>query len=47
MPFDLRDAVFAVGLGLMGFGLWQVYEPAAFVVPGAVLAAVGVFGARG
>jgi hypothetical protein len=36
----------AAGLGLVGYGLSLVYLPAAFAVPGAVLAAVAIFGVR-
>lgn len=43
---DMRDAMLIVGLVLVGVGLWDVYRPASFVLPGAVLAGVAVFGVR-
>lgn len=44
--FDLRDAMLVVGLGLVAAGLREIYEPAAFAVPGAVLTGVAIFGVR-
>lgn len=41
--FDRRDAVGAIGLGLLGYGLAQVYAPLAAIVPGAVLVYVALF----
>ena len=46
-PFDRRDFVGLVGLCLLGYGAWLVYEPAGVFVPGAVLCGVAVFGVRG
>jgi hypothetical protein len=43
---DMRDLLLLAGLGLVGFGLWDVYRPASFAVPGAVLTGVAVFGVR-
>ncbi len=45
--FDARDLMLVAGLGLIGYGLWEVYPPASFVVPGAALAGVAIFGVRG
>jgi hypothetical protein len=39
---DARDVVLGVGLALLGAGLWLVFVPAAFIVPGAVLTYVAV-----
>jgi hypothetical protein len=44
--FDSRDYLLFVGLALVGFGLSFIYWPAVFLVPGAALAAVAVFGVR-
>jgi hypothetical protein len=44
--FDMRDATLFTGLGLLGYGLFQVYPPAGFIVPGAILAAVATLGTR-
>lgn len=41
-----RELMLFAGLGLLGYGLSLVYWPAAFIAPGAVLAAVAVFGTR-
>ncbi|MBN9135472.1 MAG: hypothetical protein J0I92_05405 [Phyllobacterium sp.] len=41
-----RDYLLALGLLLASYGLALVWLPAAFIVPGAVLAAVAVFGVR-
>ena len=41
----LNDVVGLVGLGLLAYGLWWIYWPLAFVVPGAVLTAVALIGA--
>lgn len=42
---DVRDAVLALGLLLVGGGLWMVWPPAALFVPGAVLVYVAIWGA--
>jgi hypothetical protein len=34
---DIPDCVFILGLGLMGYGLWRVYELAAFIGTGGLL----------
>jgi hypothetical protein len=39
-----RDLMLFSGLGLAAYGLSLVYVPAAFILPGAALAAVAVFG---
>lgn len=41
-----REMMLVGGLGLVGYGLFLVFPPAAFIVPGAVLCAVAVFGVR-
>ncbi len=43
---DARDVLGAVGLGLLAYGLWLVWPPAAAIVPGAVMTGVAVFGTR-
>ncbi len=43
---DRWDVMALVGLGMVGVGLWFVYWPLALIVPGVVLLAVGIFGAR-
>ncbi|MBB3297887.1 hypothetical protein [Rhizobium sp. BK112] len=40
--FGARDYMLFAGLGLMAYGLKLVYEPAAYIAPGVVLAAVAV-----
>jgi hypothetical protein len=44
--FDFRDILLFGGTGLLGYGLYQVYAPAAFIVPGAIFVAVATIGAR-
>lgn len=41
---DARDLVMIAGLALLAIGLFQVFVPAAFIVPGAVLTYVAVWG---
>ncbi len=41
-----NDVLFVVGLGLLGYGLFLVYMPLAFIVPGMVLIVLAVLGAR-
>jgi hypothetical protein len=43
---DRWDVVALAGLVMVGVGLWFVYWPLALIVPGLVLAALGVLGAR-
>ena len=45
--FDRRDFVGLVGVGLIGYGAWLVFPPAGFIVPGAIMAGVAIFGVRG
>lgn len=44
--FDLRDAAALVGIGLVAYGAWLVYQPAAFIVAGALLIAGALASAR-
>lgn len=45
--FDFADVMLFGGCALIGYGLYQVYQPAAFFVPGAIFVAVAVKGAGG
>lgn len=45
--FDQRDCIGVLGLSLVGYGSWLVFPPAGFVVPGAILCWVAIFGVRG
>ena len=47
LGLDRRDYVGLIGLAMLGAGFWMVFPPAGFVVPGAVLTAVAIFGVRG
>lgn len=40
--FDLRDIFWVGGLSAVTYGVWQVHEPAAWIVCGAVLFWMGV-----
>lgn len=44
---DRRDFIGLVGVGLVGYGGWLVYEPAGFIAAGVILACVAIFGVRG
>jgi hypothetical protein len=43
---DVQTALLAGGLALVSYGSSLIYWPAAFIVPGAVLTAVAIFGVR-
>lgn len=45
MTAYVNDALGATGLGMLFTGLWWVYPPAAMIVVGGVVAAVGIAGA--
>ncbi len=44
--FDQRDAMFACGLGLLGYGAYLFQPWCGFAVPGAVIVCVAIFGVR-
>lgn len=44
--FGPRDVLLFGGLALLGYGLSMVSPPAAFIVPGMILAGVSIFGVR-
>lgn len=33
---DIADIVFLVGLGMLGYGTYQIYPPAAFIAVGTI-----------
>ncbi len=39
-----REIMLLAGIVILSGGLWPIYKPAAFVIPGAILVAVAVFG---
>ena len=43
---DARDICGLLGLGLLSYGAWLIYEPAAFIVAGIILIAVTIISAR-
>ena len=43
---DGRDVVGVIGLALLSYGTWQIYQPAAFIVAGVVLIAAAIALAR-
>lgn len=43
---DARDVLAGLGLALVSGGAWLIYPPAAFIVPGAILTAIAIFGVR-
>lgn len=46
IPFDLRDGVFVVGLGLVSYGAWLIFPPAGFIAGGVLLLLLATFGVR-
>lgn len=44
--FDVRDAMLAFGLVFLSAGLAQVWVPAAYIVPGAIVTLIAIFGPR-
>lgn len=44
---DRRDVVGLAGIVLIGIGAGLIYIPAGLIIPGAILAAVAIFGVRG
>jgi len=48
MKPDIRDFLFLVGLGLLGYGLWLYVPWLGYAVPGAILVCFSLFfGKRG
>ena len=43
-PIGFREILLFGGSALLSAGSWMVYPPAAFIVPGAILVFVAVFG---
>jgi hypothetical protein len=43
---DIRDVLLFGGNGLLGYGLYTIYPPAAFIASGSIFVAVAVFGTR-
>lgn len=41
----LREALAVLGLGLLSYGAWLVYKPAAFIAAGAILLGAALYGA--
>ena len=42
IDFDfIREAIMVIGFAAFVFGVWQIYEPAAWVMGGALLMYVG------
>jgi len=43
LPFDRADFLITVGLATVGYGAWQIFPPASFIVVGAVILILGIF----
>lgn len=43
---DRYDVLAVVGIGLLGYGLWQIYPPLALIVTGVLVLAAAVLGSR-
>jgi hypothetical protein len=44
---DGRDAMLAIGLAMLAYGVSCVWSPLGLIVPGLVLTAIAIFGVRG
>lgn len=42
---DGHDLIFVAGLALLTYGVYALYWPLAFIVPGAILTALGTYNA--
>jgi len=40
---DLADLIFLAGVAFLGYGSYQVYPPAGYIVLGIVLSALGIW----
>lgn len=47
VPVDINDILVIVGLSSVGYGLWQIYPPAALIIIGCALFVMGMRGSRG
>jgi len=45
-PVGFREVLLFVGCGLLSYGGGLIYPPATYLVPGAILVGVAVFGVR-
>lgn len=43
-PIGFREVLLFGGAALLSVGVWPIYPPASFVIPGAILVYVSVFG---
>ena len=41
----VREVIAAAGFGLLSYGAWLVYRPAAFIVAGVILLGIALYGA--
>lgn len=41
---DLKDVFLFLGIGIVAFGLWQIYPPAAYIVGGGVIVILTTWG---
>jgi len=44
---DSNDLLAAIGLSALGYGLWQVYPPSAYIADGAIVLVIAILRARG
>ncbi len=43
---DLSDIFIFVGLGLVFYGIHQIFPPAAYITVGVFIGAIGIFGSK-
>lgn len=43
-PIGFREILLFGGAALLAVGMWSVYPPASFLIPGAILVYVSIFG---
>ncbi len=46
IPIDFNDILVLVGLSSTGYGIWQIYPPAALIAIGCVLFVMGMRGSK-
>lgn len=40
---EIKDALVFGGLGMIGYGMWQIYPPSALIVVGGIFFVIGLY----